>query len=340
MTEQTDFDFLKELPASPKQKFARYGFYAGTAAIAVGGITMFMPSVINAGELLVNATWTAIDFGVAAVALGAGYVAVKNFAPVYERWIENLARRTAYGILKQDPITHLKLWLEEVGKDRQEVYQAAQQVAAIISSNLAKIQEYRKKADKAQQRYEVASTNPKFGPHSDEAQDSANEAEHFNSLTEELMEIHTPLEQLYAMLEETAKVVDATHKQAERDVEAAEVKWETALETEKGITAAFRGITGGSRRGADAQEAFAIIHKKYAGNFGKLRSLRSLTREVFSKHNLTDAVSLQKAVDRMSQESKLLLGHGAPAPQITFDKRQKTAVPTSGSISLFGHSND
>jgi hypothetical protein len=334
MAEEKEFDFLKELPAPPKEKIARWGFYAGAAAIAVGAVNLFFPSIIGAGELLVQATWTFIDFGVGAVVLGAGYVGIKNFWPVFQDGVELAARRTAYGLLRQMPTEALDLWIEEVEADRMIVYNGAQSVAAVMAGNEAKISEYNRKAEKAQQSFKAASTSPKFGPNSDEAIDASRDAEHFYNLVEELHEIAGPLSTLYGWLEENARVADAALKEAKRDVEASKVKWEVALETEKGINAGLRGLMGGSRRKANADAAFDIIHKKYAGNFGKIRSMRRLTREVFSKQNLNDAVSLQKAVDRLSAESKLLLGHSAPVPQLEFAKKP-TAVPAGGSIRLF-----
>lgn len=338
MAEQNEFDFLKELPAPPKEKIARWGFYAGTAAIAVGAVNMFFPSIVNAFDLLTSATWGAIEFGIAGVVGYAGYVAVSNFAPVYKNWIELSARKTAYNVLGQYPTEALDLWLQEVEEDRRVVYDAAQSVAAVVASNLARIQEYTRKGDKAQQRFEAACTDKRFGKDSEAAQDASSEAAHNYTLVEELQQIHDPLNQLYTMLEEAAKVANATLTEAKREVNGAKVKWEAAIETEKGINAGLRGILGGGRRKANADAAFDIIHKKYAGNFGKLRSMRRLTREVFSKQDLNDAVSLQKAVSRLSEESKLLLGHSAPAPQLEFGKTP-SAVPAGGSISLFGDPN-
>lgn len=338
MSEAKEFDFLKELPVPPKEKMARWGFYAGAAAIAVGAINMFFPSIIGAGELLVEATWTAVDFGVAAVVLGAGYIGIKNFWPVFKDGVELAARRTAYSILQQMPTEALDLWIEEVEADRLFVHNAARSVAGVMASNEAKIAEYTNKAEKAQQNFEAASRSPKFGPNSDEAIDASKEAGHFYDLVEELQKIAGPLSTLYGWLEENARVADASVKEAKREVEASKVKWEVALETEKGINAGLRGLMGGSRRKANADAAFDIIHKKYAGNFGKISSMRRLTREVFSKQDLNDAVSLQKAVDRLSAESKLLLGHSAPAPQLDFAKTP-VAVPAVGAIRLFDESN-
>ena len=241
MAEENGLDFLKELPAPPKEKIARWGFYAGTAAVAVGAVNMLFPSIINAGELLVNATWTAIDFGIGAVVLGAGYVVVTNFWPVFKDGVELAARKTAYGLLGQFPTEALELWLEEVKADRKIVYDAAQSVAAVVASNLAKIQEYTHKGDEAQERFEAACRSPKVGPNSEEAQDASNESSHHYTLAEELQEISGSLNELYAMLEETAKVSDTTLKEAKREVEAAKVKWQVARETEEGINALGSG---------------------------------------------------------------------------------------------------
>ncbi|MEJ0053991.1 MAG: hypothetical protein WDN10_04725 [bacterium] len=336
MAQQSNMnDFFDQLPTPPREKAIRWGFYAGVSLLALGVGLKIMPPVNNLLDMMLHGAWTLGEIGLVGASIAVGTVAFTSLWPSYRRFMESVARRTTVAIYGDDPITPLHMWLAEVSSDCEQIEAAQSEVSGIIEENKKAASDNLTLLAQSDARFAFAVR--KHGEESDQARNASAESGGYKDRAENADRINVPLIELYELLDEIAKANRHVEHEAKIAIETAEQEWRAALKAEIAMGAATRTLNKRSERYVNATLAFGIIRQKYAGNFGKLRSLRRLSEQAINSAALEGGVKLQESLARLRAESKSLLGH-APAlavPDFSGKGRQKVPVPAgSGPASL------
>lgn len=318
-------DFFDQLPTPPREKVVRWAFYAGAGLIALGVGLKLMPPVNNLLDMVLHGAWTLAQIGFVSGVIAVGAVAFFSLWPAYQRYMESLARRTTIAIFGDDPITPLHMWLEEVNRDCDTIEHATQDIGGVIAENAKTYDDNMAELTKHDAQFRVAVK--KFGEDSHQARMASMEAGGFKDRAENAQRINGPLIELHDMLAEIAETTRQGQHQAEIDIGTAEQEWRAALKADAAMGAANRVLNKRSQRYVNATMAFDIIRQKYAGNFGRLRSLRRLSEGAINAGVLNQGVKQEEAIQRLRAETQKLIGHAPAIPVPDFSGHGKDAVP-------------
>lgn len=297
---------LAELPIPAKEKVARWTFYGGIAAVGVVAVNVFMPFINKALALLLNGMFTVVQLGLIAAATCFGAFAIMTLWPVFKKVVESVANKATWALFEYDPITPMQLWLKEVRRDGDQLEEEYQNVHAVISQNEQTVQDNLKAAETGDKKF--ATAVKQFGHDSPEAKMMSLEP---GTLRETAERIRASTKTLYLVRDTLKEVVDATafmEKKAELDVAAFQQEFAAAQSIESATNSATRVLRGRSERKQNALMAQKIIHDKYAGSFGRLRSLRELSQELITSVSMSKGMHYQEALERLRSESKFITG--------------------------------
>lgn len=321
MSNSPSNNLVDGLPIPAKEKVARWAFWGGVVAVVTTAVNVFMPFINKGLTLLLNGMFTFAQLGMLGAAICFGGFALIQFWPVFKRFIESCANRATWALFEYDPITPMVLWLAEVRKDRQTVEKEYMNVDGVISNSERMIADALNKAKKGDALFATAVSEK--GSDSSEARLAALEPSRQRQTAENIQQ---KLEGLKIAREILSQVVDATvytERAAEVDVDGLRQEWETSKTIESATDSAYRAIVGRSERKQNAQMSMKIIRDKYATQFGRLRGLQRLSRELISGIDLEKGTFHREALDRLRAESQLITGNVVQIQQPALLEAQK-----------------
>jgi|GEM_PF-4466175 len=323
-------DFFDQLPTPPREKLIRYGYYAGVGLVVLGVGHTLMPYVNNLLDMVLHGVWSIAKIGAVSVGIAAGSVAFMHLWPAYVRLMESIGRRTTVWVFGEDPITPLRMWLKEVDADCVTVEKAAGDINGIVEENKQAYDDNMRDMAKYDAQFRVAVHD--YGENSRQATLAAAQAGGFKDRAANAERINGPLIELYQMLSETAQATRQGADEAEIAVTTAEQEWRAAIKADEAMGVASRALNKrSSQRYANATIAFDIIRQKYAGNFGRLRSLRQLSEGAITAVTLDQGVKREEALQRLRNQTQQLIGHTPALPLPDFSGKDQHAAPvTSG----------
>jgi len=320
-------DFFDQLPTPPKEKMIRGVWYAGVSLAGLAGVLTVGPYVIEALKMGLDGAVLIVQLGAIGIVGAAGAYTAMSFWTPFKRKVESMARNTTIAIFGEDPITPLHMWLTEVRHDCEQIEQSAHDIAGIIAENQKTTKDNEDERDQADKRLRVAVKN--HGENSAQARTASVESGGYNERAENARKINAPLIELHTTLMEIAEATRLGEKEAEMAIGTAEMEWRAALKAETAVGNAQRSLNKRSERYVNATIAFDIIRQKYAGNFGKLRSIRHLASETINKAELTGGVYHEDALARLREESQKLLAYSPAVPAPNFGSNKGTPVLAS-----------
>jgi hypothetical protein len=328
-------DFFDQLPTPPREKVIRGIWYAGVSIAGLAAFLYAMPYVNHALTLGLAGAVLIVKIGVVGALGAAGLFVLTSLWEPFKRKVESIARQTTISLYGEDPITPLKMWLEEVRTDCEGIETSANDIDGIIAENEKVADDNTNLQNDADQRY--ASAVKKYGEESSQARSASIEAKGYKDRADNAARINKPLKEQYQLLFEIAQATRLGEKEADMSIGTAEMEWRAALKAEKAMGNAQRSLNRRSARYVDATVAFDIIRQKYAGSFGQLRSLRRLSEEAINKANLSGDVAQDEAFERLREKSQKFLGYtpGVPVPLIESAVPVGTSGNSAADLNLF-----
>lgn len=300
------------LPIPSQEKVARVATHIGLGALGIAGILVFMPYINQALNLVLSGVISGAEIAVITGLTFVGIFAAIRLWPVYKMLVESFANKATWAVLEYDPITPIRLWLQEVNKDKEELESQYREVGGVISQNEQVVASDLAKAQTADKRFAEA-----VREHGDDSNEAKLMSLEPGTLRETAERIKANTQPLYVVRDTLKEVVDATaytQRKAELDVEAVQQEYAAAQAVGRATDAANRVLRSRSDRKQKAMDSMKIIHDRYAANFGRLQSLRQLSQEVITSVDMDKGTYHQEALERLRNESRMITGRTAPVP--------------------------
>ncbi len=312
------------LPVPPKEKVMRWLSHGAVAALGVAGIITFMPYVNKALMLMINGVWGLAELALAAGVTFATIVALVSFAPVYKRFMESCANKATWAVFEWDPITPLVLWLKEVRRDRQQVETEYQNVEGTIVQNQLMIKENREAAETGEKLFKTAVKQ--YGEDSVQARMAAIEPGRRRQTAENIEKGLEPLNVVHEILKRVVEATQFTERSAELEIDALRQEFKASQSIQRATDSAERALRGRSERKQHAMMAAGIIHNKYATQFGRLRGLEKLSKELINSIDLQKGTYHREALERLERESKFIVS-GRSSEPLQIEAKQMGTLP-------------
>lgn len=322
-------EFLSGLPVPQKEKIFRYGLWAGIGMLGVAGILKGMPLVNQAINLLLSGALSLFQLGLTVTALLATGFVVMEFAPAFQKLVQSLARQATWAIFKYDPVTPMILWLKKLRENSRVIEENATNVGSVIRTNDGKVSNLREQAEETRKEFEYAIESE--GEGSENAIIASNKIRQLNASANDIEGMTADLKELHDLIQEIASVMRINLREAEGEVEAARLRWDTANATHAAADAANQVINLNGEVAQDARESMRIIYEKYSMGFAKMDNLMRLTQDIRSKAKMQRGISYKEALTNLRAQKQQLIGYSptVPGPAITL-KPQPIPVEAKG----------
>jgi hypothetical protein len=294
-------DALALLPKTKEMLFTEKLFHLGALGILVVlGIKFVVPVVTTMawklGSLLNSLT------GLVGAALGFGVVVYGTplVWKVGTMFLDTLAERATYAIIKYDPVARLNLWYEEVIADGEEFADQIQNLEGVTEFVRTREEEARLHAADAEERAKgLALGDPHFEAYAYEVDTYTAAA---NGFRDELVNLETlsgELEEVYGMYKGQAQKLKV-------DIELTRSRWEVAGIIKGATQSAEKLLLKNSELRKQGEEAARYITQRHAAEIGRMKSLKKLSAGMIAAFKADQGSAAKKLLEKWKQEKQQL----------------------------------
>lgn len=241
--------------------------------------------------------------GVAFVVLLLTVYGVPHLLRMGQLWIDMKAEELTWELIERDPVAPLVLWLKDIETEGEEYGDQLGRIEEVIAQITQKKSDVLGKAQTAENRaHEVDPV-----ANSDEFSALANEHKVYIELAERLDRRIKDGEQMLNELGELYNVFKNKARSLKIDIDAQRTDWEVSKLYDAGMDSAEKLLIKGSERKEFAEKAAKIITDRYAGEFGRLRSVRKLSGELVTAYRSDQSAAAKQLLAKWQKEKQGLL---------------------------------
>lgn len=266
---------------------------AGLLAIPITTALFSLAKLFSAGVVAI----------VAFVALLLVVYGVPHLMRIGKLWIDMKAEELTWEYIERDPVAPLVLWLKDIETEGEEYGEQLGKIEEVVEQITQKKSEVEGKAQKAEDRaHEV-------DPVTDSVEFSALANEHkvYLDLAGRLDARIKDGEQMLKELGELYNVFKNKARSLKIDIDAQKTDWEVSKLYDAGMDSAEKLLIKGSERKEFAEKAAKIITDRYAGEFGRLRSIRKLSGELVTAYRSDQSAAAKQLLAKWQKEKQGLL---------------------------------
>lgn len=294
---------LAMLPKAPEVvKMSRILKGLALVGIIIAGAAL-VPIVTMALFSLAKLASAGIVAVVALVALLLTVYGVPHLLRMGQLWIDMKAEELTWELIERDPVAPLVLWLNDIEAEGEEYGDQLGKIEAVIEQIAQKKEDVLKKAQTAENRAR------EVDPESEAAEFNALANEHkvYLELAERLGGRIKDGEQMMKELGELYDVFKNKARSLKIDIDAQRTDWEISKLYDAGMDSAEKLLIKGSERKEFAEKAAKIITDRYAGEFGRLRSIRKLSGEIVTAYRADQSAAAKQLLSKWQKEKQGLL---------------------------------
>lgn len=293
-----------EVPVPSQEKVGRILTWCGIGAAVIFGGNLLLPYANTFLGLLQTALSSSINIAFLSVGLVLTLYVITLFAPILKQAVDLLAQRATWALVNFDPVGHLRIWLDEVQQDKQGFATQLEKLDAVRSTVEASRDAAKEESEKAQRKYsgglnqgrsreEVAAFSVAAGKYADSAQ-------RYEKMLSPLTTLQQELKKLYAVYER-----EEFNLRTDIDIQSKE--WEVAQRAGAALDSAFRFLTKKSKKQMFAEQASKVISDRYAGQFGRLRTLKDMSKDLIASFDIETGEYDAIAYEKWKQQTALVI---------------------------------
>lgn len=291
-----------DIPVPTQEKVGRWMTWALIAGAVVIGGNFLLPYANTFLGLVQTALATTANIVMSAIGLAILAYLTLTLAPVLKQSIDLFASRATWALINADPVAHLRIWLEEVRADKAEFSKQLEAIGAAKSTVEASRDRALEKAGRGQKEYNAGMRQGRTDMSSSSvaAGKYAESAGRFAKMLVPLTTLEMELTKLYA-------VYEREEFNLKTDIDIQSTEWEVAQHAGKALDSAFRFLTKKSKKQAFAEQASKVISDRYAGQFGRLRTLKNMSQDLIKSFDLETGMYDAEAYEKWQQETALVI---------------------------------
>lgn len=291
------------LPA-PKEEV--YTSWAIKGAIGLGVGTAFWllgPKLLAGLTLLNNIFASGISATILAIILLVLVSAFPKIIDLCEQVINVIARKLAWWVWEWDPIEPLRQGLAEVQRDGLEFKHHLDNLSGVQANVEQKRDAFIGQATDAEEKaltFHNKGQDSQFQSFSYAHGQYKTAADKFQKMADDIGNIYNEIKHLYDLYK-------AEEGKLKVDIDVQQNLWETSISTGGALDMADKMLTKSSKKRRFAEEVRAMIEQKYAGNIGRLRSLKTLSGDLIASFDADKGKYSEQLLKKWNSEKTLLL---------------------------------
>ncbi len=311
-----------KLPVPTQEKVARWVTWGIIGAAGVAALNFALPHlntlVFNAAELAKNGMYlTFMLAGLLATVYG-----VITFAPLFVQAVNVLSARATWALVEADPVGHLRVWLKEVRGDKEAFFGQLEAIGQAIGTVEGSRDAAQGEAEKAQNRYNAAKSQGR-----DDASMFSVNAGKYGDSVKRFEKMLGPLKMLEAELQKLYRVYEREEFGLATDIDIQSKEWEVAQRAGSALDSAFRFLTKKSKKQAFAEQASKVIADRYAGQFGRLRTLKNMSHDLIATFDLETGMYDERAYLNWQQATTQVIDNSSGKLEAVPVARVQAAKP-------------
>jgi len=285
-----------EIPVPTQEKVGRWFTWALIGVAVVVGGNALLPHVNNLLGLIQVMLSSTVNIVLTGVGLVFLIYLVMTLAPLTVQAVNVLAERMTWALIEADPVAHLRIWLKEVRADKQEFSTQLEGIGQAIATVEGSMANAQTESERAQNRYNAARNQGH-----DSASSFAATAGKYSESVKRYEKMLVPLKMLEMELQKLYKVYEREEFNLATDIDIQSKEWEVAQRAGSALDSAFRFLTKKSKKQAFAEQASKLISDRYAGQFGRLRTLKNMSHDLIATFDLETGMYDEQAYQKWQQ---------------------------------------
>jgi hypothetical protein len=322
-------DALAMLPKAPEVvQMSRNIKWLALAGLVVAGAVVAPVvtfSLLNLAKMFGAGVAALVSLGVLIVTA----YGVPHYVRLGKLWIDMKAEELTWEYIERDPVAPLVLWLNDIESEGEEYGDQLGKIEEVIEQITRKKSEVEEKAQKAEERaHEVdpVDNEVEFSALANEHKVYLDLAERLNSRIKDGQQMLHGLGELYNVFKNKARSLKI-------DIDAQRTDWEVSKLYDAGMDSAEKLLIKGSERKEFAEKAAKIITDRYAGEFGRLRSVRKLSGDLVTAYRADQSAAAKQLLAKWQKEKQGLL------PVLPAQNVSSTIVDISAYSKVFNNQN-
>ncbi len=297
---------LALLPKAPEVIKAEKLFHIGAFGLIGVGAYMVVPYLTKLMLMISKLMLSGIGMTIVASVLLLLVYALPKFVSVAKLQLDIWAEKATYSVIERDPVVPLVLWQREIDAEGEEFGEQLENLDEITSQIETKEQEARSKAQTAEGRARgIGESDPEFVSLAHEVDSYTKAADRLAGRVAEMKEMSDGLSEIYA-------VYKAKSRELKVDIDIQRTDWEASKVVGAAMDSAERLLLKGSERQRFAEHAALVITNKYAGEFGRLRSMKKLSKDVITAYRADQGAAAKKLLAKWNSEKETLVPRALP----------------------------
>lgn len=308
----------------PAPKAEVYTNWAIKAALGIGAGTILWlvgPKLLGLLGLLNNIFASGISLAISATALLLIISAIPKILELGEQLINVISRKLSWVIWEWDPIEPLRQGLMEVQQDGLEFKTHLDNLSSVQANVEHKRDAFIEQADNAEQKAQTFHAKGQ----QNQFESMAYAQGQYNAAANKFQKMADDIQGIYNEIKVLYDLYKAEEGKMQVDIDVQQNLWESSVAAGGAMDMADKMLTKSSKKRRFAEEARAMIEQKYAGNIGRLRSLKTLSGDLIASFDADKGNYSAQLLKKWNSEKTLLLEHnsGSSIPMSTTLKNKE-----------------